>query len=133
MSTIVNMSSVYYRSRAFDEQITDIVAMKNGQWRNRLIQAIERSGKSQRAIAQAAGLSPGYLGSILKEGKDPSLSRILKVIDQTDASLYWVLYGIEMSKEEQELLRSYARFTSDQKEAFLRLAASTAATAETGH
>ena len=101
--------------------------MSKTDWRDRLRQAVDDSGKAMREISLGAGCGPGYLFDILQEnGKNPTLPRLLSIIDQLDVSLAYVVYGFEMGADEERLLEVYARMPPDQRDAFLKMAASIA-------
>lgn len=104
LSSLEDMSSVHYKGRALVSEIADIARMKQESWRSRLAAAIEASGKSRRSISLAAGMAPGYLHSILVEGKDPTISNLLKVCEETGVSMSYILYGYEISGEVEEIL-----------------------------
>lgn len=91
-------------------------------WRDRLRQTLDNSGKSMRAVSMAAGLGDNYLHSILGEGKEPSIDRLLKIADTLNISLAWLLYGIEIGPQEERLLRLYAKLPETQRRAILDLA-----------
>jgi transcriptional regulator with XRE-family HTH domain len=92
------------------------------QWRDRLRMALDNSGKSMRAVSIAAGLGENYLHSILGEGKEPSIDRLMKIADTLNISLAWLLYGIEIGPQEERLLRLYAKLPEQQRRAILDLA-----------
>lgn len=48
-------------------------------WRSRLAEAVEKSGRSKRDVSSSAGLGSGYVHSILSEGKDPTVSNMLRI------------------------------------------------------
>jgi ribonucleoside-diphosphate reductase alpha chain len=73
-------------------------------WRERLEQAIEISGRSNREISLAAGRGPGYLHSLLSEGKDPTIDNLIAICQALNVSLTKILYGVEMSAETEEIL-----------------------------
>lgn len=98
------MSSILYEGRATVSEIADILAMENN-WKQRLAEAVEASGKSKRAISLAAGMAPGYVHSILSEGKDPTVTNLMKVCDEIGASMSYILYGFEISGDVEEILR----------------------------
>jgi len=75
-------------------------------WRNRLTKAVEDSGKSKRSISLASGNGPGYLHSILKDGKDPTIENLLSICENIGVSAVYVLYGYDVGKEEEELLEA---------------------------
>lgn len=91
-------------------------------WRDRLRGAIEATERSQRDISLQAGMAPGYVNSLFNEAKDPRISNLLKILDEIDVSLSYILYGIEMSPEMEELLRLFERLNPDQKVLFRQLA-----------
>jgi transcriptional regulator with XRE-family HTH domain len=91
-------------------------------WRDRLRMTLDDSGKSMRAVSLAAGLSENYLHSVLGEGKEPSIDRLMKIADTLNISLSWLLYGIEIGPQEERLLRLYARLPEQQRRAILDLA-----------
>lgn len=74
-------------------------------WRDRLAEAIERDGRSQRAVSIAAGLGPGYINALFREGREPTVGHAIRVCEVLGISLSWLLYGIDMSPESEEILR----------------------------
>lgn len=75
-------------------------------WRDRLAAALEASGKSKREVSLASGSGPGYLHSILKEGKDPSVENLARICGALGVSLTKVLYGIDISPATERLMRA---------------------------
>ena len=73
-------------------------------WRNRLTKALEESGKSKRSVSLASGNGPGYLHSILTDGKDPTIENLLSICDNIGVSAVYIIYGYDVGKEEAELL-----------------------------
>lgn len=78
--------------------------MEKHDWRSRLIEAIETSDRSMRQVSLAAKKGPGYLHSILKGGKDPTIDNLIDVCATLNISVTKILYGIEISRETEELL-----------------------------
>ena len=97
-----------------------------GTWRLRIRDALEQSGKSMREVSLAAQCGPGYLFDILESGKEPTVERLLRIANVLEISVSSLLYGIQMGKEEEELLELYSTLTPSQRRAFLNLARSTA-------
>lgn len=74
--------------------------------RQRLKDAIDEAGKSARAVSLAAGLGPGYVHSILKEGKDPTIERLMAVCKAVPVSPVWILYGLDVEPEDVDIIRA---------------------------
>lgn len=85
--------------------LADVPSMANDEWRERLKTAIEDSGKSARALSLASGNGEGYVHSVLK-GKDPTIERLMAVCDAIPVSATYVLYGVDVTPEDAELLRT---------------------------
>jgi len=73
-------------------------------WRKRLESAIDADGRSRRRISLDSRMGPGYVHSILKEGKDPTIDSLVAICETLNISLTKVLYGIEISRETEEIL-----------------------------
>jgi len=79
--------------------------MDKDMWKIRLQEAITASAKSKRAISIASGNGPGYVHSILAEGKDPTITNLIAVCKAIPISLTYILHGHEVSPDDEELLR----------------------------
>lgn len=79
--------------------------MENDDWRTRLTTTMARKEISARALSLSAGCGPGYVHSILKEGKDPTIERLRAVADQLDVTVSHLLYGIDVSPETAEVVQ----------------------------
>jgi transcriptional regulator with XRE-family HTH domain len=93
----------------------------NEAWRARLSEAVANSKKSKRQVSLEAGLGAGYLHSILSEGKDPTVANLMKVCEKLGVSLWAILYGAEISAEDEELLRLYQASSPEERAALLNL------------
>lgn len=78
--------------------------MQGSDWRARLEDAIEKSGKSKREISLAAGKGHGYVHSIMVDGKDPTIDNLIAICQVLEVSLTQILYGVQMTPETQEIL-----------------------------
>jgi transcriptional regulator with XRE-family HTH domain len=107
--------------RAVAYVIGDILFMKET-WRDRIETLLADRNLSMRSVSMRAGLGENYLVGIMREGKDPSIERIIKVADALNVSLAWLLYGMEIGPEEEKLLRLFARLPEKQRRAILDLA-----------
>lgn len=73
-------------------------------WRKRLSDAVEASGRSMRSISLEAGAGAGYVHSILSEGKDPTIEKLMDVCRVIGASPSFILYGIDVMPEDAEII-----------------------------
>lgn len=94
----------------------------NSTWRDRLQSAFDATGESMRSISLRAGVSHGYLYTILVDGKEPNITNMMKLADALGVTLSWIMYGYSMGPQEEELLRLYARLPEKQRQAILDLA-----------
>lgn len=95
--------------------------MKDDDWKGRLAAAIEASGKSKRAVSLGAGMAAGYVHSILAEGKDPTVTNLLKVCDEIGASMSYILYGIEITADVEEIVKLLQDASPTAREGLLHL------------
>lgn len=97
--------------------------MANEKWRLRLEAALKTSDKSKRDVSLASGNGPGYMHSILSEGKEPKINNLIAICEQLGVSVIHILYGIELSPDEAELLTA-VRDHPEKRAAILSLLAS---------
>lgn len=90
--------------------------MRDDDWKLRLEAAIEASGRSRRAVSLSAGMGPGYVHSLLREGKEPTVGSLFAICRELGVSVAHILLGYDMSSEDEDLLRSFARLPAEQKE-----------------
>ncbi|UWQ77376.1 helix-turn-helix domain-containing protein [Leisingera sp. M658] len=64
--------------------------------RQRILDEIERQGRSQADVVEKARLGHGYLTNILKRGQMPSVDKLHALCDELGVSVAWVMYGVEM-------------------------------------
>ena len=74
-------------------------------WRTRLTEALAQRKMSKRAASLAAGLAPGYVHSLLVEGKEPSVFNLEAVCKAVGVSLQYLLYGYHVSPATARLLQ----------------------------
>ena len=75
-------------------------------WLARLLAEIERKGMTQRSVSLKAGLGPGYVNSLVKEGKDPALDHVMRICAALDVSAAYVLFGINVTPETERIMRA---------------------------
>lgn len=113
ISSFEDTSSVFFKGRADLSAMADIIAMQESiditALRQRLEGAVQQSGRSMRSISLDAGVGPGYLHSILVEGKEPRLLRLARVCDVMNVSLLNILYGVDISPETTDIIQRLER------------------------
>lgn len=68
-------------------------------FQNRLQQAVERSGKSPRAISMAAKLSPGTVSELLKNSqRSPSVENLRAIARVLGTSFIWLAEGVRANE-----------------------------------
>ncbi len=67
-----------------------------------------------------AGKGPGYIHSILKEGKDPTVDSLVAVCSTLGVSVSSILLGVNMSRETEEILQALEQ-APDRRSAVLTL------------
>ncbi|WP_336278512.1 XRE family transcriptional regulator [Bartonella sp. CB175] len=90
-------------------------------WRQRLKVAFEESGRSKRSISLAAGKGAGYLHSILTEGKEPTIESLARVCHEINVSMNYILYGDNISFENQEFIDLISKLSPEERQAILTL------------
>jgi len=80
--------------------------MSDDEWRPRLEAAVGGDGRSLRDISLAAGLSHGYLHGILRNGKEPTLDRFIRICAEVNVSLTHVLTGADVSPATEAILEA---------------------------
>ncbi|MDV4167787.1 helix-turn-helix transcriptional regulator [Rhodovulum sp. FJ3] len=78
---------------------TDISGIKD-----RLRESLEKAGISMRAASVAAGLGPGYVHSLIKDGTEPTVSKLAQICSKNGISFAYVLLGVDMDPETRRLL-----------------------------
>ena len=104
ISAIEDGASVFYKGRALLSAIADTDAMDTEAWRSRLRETLIMKNLSKREVSLAAGAGAGYLHGILDEGKDPTIHKLAAVCSAIPVSLTYILYGFEISPEDEAIL-----------------------------
>ena len=74
-------------------------------WRARLQAALDKDGRSMRDVSLAAKLSAGYVHGILRDGKEPTLDRFIRICRALNVSATYVLLGAQVSPEAEQIVR----------------------------
>jgi len=120
LSSKADKSSVLYEGRARVSEISDIPGM-NESWQKRLARGIKANRLSQRRVSLDAGMGPGYVNSLIKEGKDPTVEHLIAVCRAAELSLSWVLFGVEISAETEQLMELLENAPKSKRESLLNL------------
>lgn len=95
--------------------------MRDSDWKPRLEAAVEASGKSRRAISLAAGMGPGYVHSLLREGKEPTISSLIAICREIGVSATYIVTGQDLSEEGEEFLALLGQASPSQRKAVLEV------------
>lgn len=95
--------------------------MNDHDWKQRLEAAVEASGKSRRAISLAAGMGPGYVHSLLREGKEPTITSLIAICREIGVSATYIITGQEMSVKGEKFLALLGQASPTQQEAVLEI------------
>jgi transcriptional regulator with XRE-family HTH domain len=130
-STLADVSSVnlcsYVRRGGLLELPSPFVVIvsampdEGDEWRGRLRAAIAASGKSRREIAKEAGLSHGYLTSLLNEGKAPTISNFMALAKVFGKSVGELAEGFPVSKETQRWIKVWDALPKRERDRLLEL------------
>ncbi|WP_312530351.1 helix-turn-helix transcriptional regulator [Paracoccus sp. (in: a-proteobacteria)] len=104
VSALEDAASVFYRGRAIISAFADTLGMENDAWRERLAAAVKQSGRSLRSLSMAAGKGPGYVHSLLSEGKSPTIENLMELCKQIGTSPSYILYGVDVQPEDAEII-----------------------------
>jgi len=74
-------------------------------WRDRLAKALWEKDSWKRGGGLLANLGPGNVQRILSEGKDPTVDNLLKVCAALSVSPIWVIFGLPVSDDADDLLK----------------------------
>lgn len=73
-------------------------------WRDRLEASITQAGTTMNAVSVRAGLAPNYVYDLLRRSKEPTLARFMKVCDAVPVSAAYILYGVDVLPEDEQIL-----------------------------
>ncbi len=96
--------------------------MRTNNWKQKLLDAADRSGRSDREISMAVGVNPSYLNEMRRLGKEPSVPRALALAQELKISLASLFMGREdISAADEELLALSHQATEDERATILAL------------
>jgi transcriptional regulator with XRE-family HTH domain len=92
-------------------------------WRHRLIAAIDADERSERTIALQSGFSHSYLHSLIQLGRTPSYDSLRALCDTLGVSMAYIAEGIKVTPEAEQLARTIAELSEDQRALVLAMIA----------
>lgn len=95
--------------------------MEKADWRERLIAAIHKDGRSYRALALAAGLGPNYVFQFIDRGTAPTMPGLLALCKVLEISPLYILTGVAATPSTDELISLVADMDPEQIDALVRL------------
>lgn len=72
-----------------------------------------------RAVSLEAGLSPGYYQGMINGGQDPKIGTLLEISKVLNVTLSWLLFGYQLTPEQERLLQVYAGLPPKAQEALV--------------
>lgn len=91
-------------------------------WKQRLIAAADKSGRSDRDISLAAGLGAGAMHELRHSDKEPRTKRVLALARELNVSLAYIFMGREdITPQDEELLALSHQISPEEREAILTL------------
>lgn len=90
-------------------------------WRERLAKAIEARGVSKRSLSLKAGMGPGYVHSLLSEGKEPTIEKLVRICAELDVPLAAIVYGDEASQFVQEVVELWRKAPPSLRQGILEI------------
>ena len=121
MATQDKRICVYVNARNYSQAGNAIACyhsdMESG-WIHRLWEALEKDGRSLRAISLAADLGPNYLNQTRSRATHPVSDKLASILDALgpEAALY-IMTGLEISAEDQAFLKLLSRYGPEEKKA----------------
>ena len=111
----VDVDAIRYPKHFFSPlPVLRVVPPEN--WRDRLRQAMARSGKKHSAIAHDAGVAPETLSRILNGAhRSPAFETIVRIAHAVDENVGWLVdeRGFVLSRDEQQQLQKAVGILAD--------------------
>jgi transcriptional regulator with XRE-family HTH domain len=94
--------------------ILSAMAARGHRWRERLAAEIQASGKSMREISMAAKLGEGYVHSIMRTDREPSVGNLLRIAEVLGAPVVSLFEEGGRAEARSRLQRIADRLTPEQ-------------------
>jgi transcriptional regulator with XRE-family HTH domain len=83
-------------------------------WRERLRTLVSASGRSMRDVSLGAGLSAGWLFSVLQGKTDPTMRSVILVMQELDTPIVSLFEAADKTQERRRLQHIASTLTPDQ-------------------
>ncbi len=90
-------------------------------WRDRLLEAVARDGRKDRAISLAAKLGPNFVNQLRHNDKDPKIKSLIKLCDELNVSLAQIFTGLDVTPQDEEFWAIYRSMPEGERAALLAL------------
>lgn len=90
-------------------------------WKDRLADAIDKDGRSLRALCQAANVSVNVLSQLFNCGKVPKITTFAAICRVLNVSPIYVLEGVDLARTDIELLKAWNAASEARRGAMLAL------------
>lgn len=91
-------------------------------WRDRLLEAVDKDGRSDRAISLAAKLGPNFVNELRNSTKEPGVEKVLKLAAELKLSRSALFSGFDLSVEDEELLALFLDLSPESRDSLTALA-----------
>lgn len=91
-------------------------------WRSRLLEAVDKDDRSDRAISLSAKLGPNFVNELRNGEKEPGVNKVIKLAELLGLSLAFVFSGADVSAQEEADLRLFLSLSSASRQAMLHFA-----------
>jgi transcriptional regulator with XRE-family HTH domain len=85
-------------------------------WKARLEDKRKERGFSMRKLSQLIGHSPDYIKITLRQKSEPPIATFIKIADALGVSVFWLWYGYPVDREDEKLIRDFARLSEKNKD-----------------
>ncbi len=90
-------------------------------WRERLLEAVEKDGRSDRAISLAANLGENFVNQLRYDDKDPKIKSVIALADELNVSLAQIFTGLDITPQDEEFWARYRAMPEAERAALLAL------------
>lgn len=90
-------------------------------WKERLLEAVEKDGRSDRAISLAAGLGQNFVNQLRHNDKEPAVKHVLRLADELKVSLSALFLGRDTTPEDEEFLALLRSTSAAERDGLLAL------------